>query len=405
MIGFILSLLTAVILFFNPLDYTLPDAKILAALFCVVAFGLFVLYNLTLAFALTPLQKTEQNSTPRLFSLLKKDKHMMGVYAWSVLFLMVSLYLAFDAVWLNHFKKNYLIMIWVIGLGLSLDVYHSLLKRLFAYLSPFENASLFTQLAEDSIRNDNEIGLCEAVDSLTEISTKAISKNGTSLANQGLQELQLILKKFLESSKSISHVEADLESKKIGIKDRISFTLFYILDRVASITEAALSHNLDSVISTANTVLGKMAIHCAKCDLSLVSSPVHFLTKNAKNAMDKGFQDIGVKSSITLLEVSKTIINEVDYTYGDLKDPFFSITNGLEEIIKEIYLHDKDINLKVLTQPFRELRELFKNPKVAEHQDTPVIISNIDRVLGEYASLELVMRTIPPIPEVPEENV
>lgn len=47
--------------------------------------------------------------------------------------------------------------------------------------------------------------------------------------------------------------------------------------------------------------------------------------------------EIGVKASLTLLEVSKSIIEEVDYTYADLKDPFFSIINGLEEIARDTF--------------------------------------------------------------------
>lgn len=405
MIGIILSIIIAGFLIFNPLGAVeVPNSNILGVVLVAVATLILILYCMTIVWTFTPLQKTEQHSTPRLFGLLKKDKYILGVHCWMTIFLLLSYFLAIDALFLNILQKNHVLALWIVTCGITVDVYYSLLKRLMSYLNPFDNVLLFTQMAKESIQNDKELDLCEAVDSLTEIAVKSLHKMGTSLCNQALQEMQIIVKNFLLSSKSIGHTEADIQSKALGIKDRISFTLFYIFDRIALINDEALQKRLEQVVTTVITALGKITIHCAKFDMTLVSYPVHYLSRNAKAAIDKGMLEIGVKASITLLEVSKTIIEEVDYTYSDLKDPFFSITNGLEEIAKGTFLHDKSINLKILTQPFRDLKELFKNPKVINHQDTPVILQNIDRVLSEYDSLELVMKTIPPIPQIPEEQ-
>lgn len=405
MIGTILSMIAAIFLLFNPLPQNgLPGENILGALLMSVATTILVLFFLTIVLSFNPLAKIEQHTTPRLLNLLKKDKHLMGSYCWIMLFVLLSFLLAFDAIFFNSLQKNHLLALWVFIFGVSIDIYHNLLKRLISYLNPFDNVLLFRDMAQDSIQNDKELDLCDAIDSLTEIAVKAEQKMGTSLCNQVLQEMQLIVKNFLSSSKSIGHVEADIQSKALGIKDRISYTLFYVFDRITLINDEALLNRLEQVVSTVITVLGKIAIHCARFDLTLVSYPVHFLSRNAKAALNKGMSEIGVKASMTLFEVSKTIIEEVDYTYADLKDPFFSINNGLEEIAKETFLQDKSTNLKILTQPFRDLKELFQNPKVINHQDTPAILLNIDRVLGEYDSLELVMRTIPPIPDIPEEK-
>lgn len=403
--GTIISLIIAVFLLFHPLAQTAVEhSNILGAIFVLSSTAMLLLYCMTVVLTFTPLQKTEQNSTPRLFGLLKKDRHLLASYGWIVIFVLLSYLLAADAMFLNIFQKNHLLALWVLGLGVTADVYYSLLRRMMAYLNPFDNVLLFTQMAQESIQNDKELELCDALDSLTEIAIKSVHKMGPSLCNHALQEMQLISKNFLSSSKSIGHVEADIQSQALGIKDRISFTLFYIFDRITLIADEALHKRLEQVITTVVSILGKMAVYCAKVDLTLVSYPVHFLSRNVQKAMDQGMSEIGVKASLVLLEVSKTIINEVDYTYADLKDPFFSIINVLEEIAKTTFLKDKNTNLKILTQPFRDLKEFFKNPKVAGHQDTPAIIQNIDRVLGEYDSLELVMRTIPPIPEIPEKG-
>jgi hypothetical protein len=405
MIGTILSVVFAIFLLFNPLsNNTLPNENIIAATMVFIPLGLMLLSCLTIVWTFSPLQNLEQNSSPRLFGLLKNDRYILGSNAWYVFFILLSFIFSVDILLLNNFHKNYLLALWIIGFGISIDIYFLLLKRMMSYLNPFDNITLFTQQAKNSIANDKGLELCDAIDSITEIAVKAVKRNGTSLSNQSLQELQIIVKHFLESSKSIAHVDADAESKALGIKDRISYTLFYVLDRIGLINDEALAKKFEQVITTVVTVLGKIAIHCAKFDLTLVAYPVHYLARIAKTAMGKGLSEIGVKGSITLLEVSRTIIEEVDYTYGDLKDPFNSIIHAMEEIAKETFVMDKDTNLTILTQPFRDLKILFQNPKIVNHQDTPAILQNIDRVLGEYASLELVMKTIPPIPEIPEEQ-
>lgn len=405
MVGVILSIIFAVFVLFNhsPVE-TVPNNHFIGAIITAIAIIVFFLYCMTILWCFSPLQKIEQNSTPRLFSLLKKDKYILGAYFWITFFLLFSFTLTVDAMLFSNLQKNTLLALWIVGLGITIDVYHVLFKRLMSYLNPFDNVQLFTQMAFESIQNDKEIDLIESIDSLTEISIKSLNKLGPSLCSQSLQEMQSIVKQFLSASKSIGHIEADAASKQLGINDRISYTLFYVLDKVALINDEAVQKRFEQVSTTAITVLGKIAINCAKLDLTLVSSPVHFITRCAKVAMNKGMNEIGVKTTITLIEVSKAIIEEVDYTYGDLKDPFFSITNAMEEIAKDTFLRDKSINLKLIIQPFVDLKNLFKNPKVANHQDTPIILQNIDRVLNEYASLELVMRTIPPIPEVPEKT-
>lgn len=400
----LLSLIIAIYLYFNPLPQFAEHAFLFGISIIAVSTFVLFLFFFIITWSFTPLQKTEQNSTPRLFGLLKKDKHLFGIYCWIVIFVLLSFWLAVDAIFLNILQKNHLLGIWILAFGITIDLLYNLTKRMMAYLNPSDNVVLFSQMAQESIQNDQEIDLCDAVDSLAEIGIKSIHRMGPSLCNRVLQELQKIVKNFLSSSKSIGHAEADIQTKALGIKDRISYTLFYIYDRISLINDEALSKRFEQVVTTVITVLGKIIIHCAKFDLTLVSFPVHMLSRNALVAMNRGMSEIGIKASITLLEVSKTIIDEVDYTYADLKDPFFSIINGLEEIAKKTFLQDKSINIKILTQPFLDLKEIFNNPKVMNHQDRPAILQNIDRVLGEYESLELVMKTIPPIPEMPEEK-
>lgn len=58
-----------------------------------------------------------------------------------------------------------------------------------------------------------------------------------------------------------------------------------------------------------------------------------------------------------------------------------------------------------MLRPFQELKELFNNKVMEAHQDTPVIVQNIDRVISEFETLQAVLMTMPPMPNIlPEEE-
>ena len=98
-------------------------------------------------------------------------------------------------------------------------------------------------------------------------------------------------------------------------------------------------------------------------------------------------------------------MNDIDIKYLEIRDPYLSIINGLEVLAKGTFKRDKTTNIAILMQPFKDLKVLFQSEKAKEHQDTPVIMQNIDRVLGEFEALQMVMNTIPPIPDMKDEDI
>jgi hypothetical protein len=405
MIGIFLSALAALFILFTPFTpVSLPNENLLGCLLLITGTTFFVLFCLTIAGSLIPLQKAGQNSTPYLLSLFKRDKYFLGIYSWIVLFALLSYMLALDTLWLNYLQKSHRLALWVFSLGITLDIYYTLLKRLITYLNPLDQVLLFTQIAKESIQKDKKSELCEAVEALTETALISTHHMNPTLCNQALQAMPNIIRNFLSSSKRIAQIAAEARDKNSDMHDHTSYILYYIYERISLINEKALAKKLEQVAATLVAVWGKIVLHCAKFDLTLVNYPLRLLSCHAKAAINQGLPDIGVKASLTLLEISRTILEEIDYTSLNLKDPFFSLINGLEEITQSTFLQDKSINLKILMQPFQDLKGLFNNPKVAAHRDTSLIIKNIDRVLGEYEALELVMKTIPPLPDLPEEK-
>lgn len=404
MIGTIFSILVAAFLLLNPL---LEEASINVTILSVamIAVGTLFLFVVPagIAFSWLPLQKAEQNATPRILEMYRKDTHVRLTTSWLIIFPIATFALAIDALYMHMLDKKVLFAVWIILLGLAIDAAQHLNKRLLNYLNPFAVVEMFTKEAKNSIQNERELDLCHWIDALSEISIKAIQRHSTSLSNASLSEQQEIASLFFQSSKSISHHRQDSQSKELGITDKVSYTMFYLYQRLELEFDKALTNNLEPICSNIIVILGKIAVDAAKYDISMASAPLRFLGKFAKKAQEKDLQETVIKASCTLLEVARAILNDIDITYLEIKDPFFSIVNNLEELAKGAFRHDKTMNISILTQPFVELKQMFNSEKAKNHQDTPAIVQNIDRVLGEFEALQMVLNTLPTIPDIAAE--
>jgi hypothetical protein len=276
-----------------------------------------------------------------------------------------------------------------------------LTKRIQSYFNPFSIVKHFTSEASKAVTLENA-DLLHWIDALTEISIKAVQKTLPSLANETVNSLQGVGSEYLLSERSITH-HGSAERAPGSKVDEVSFTMFYLFQRLELIFDRALSEKIEPVCSNLITALGKIVIDSAKYDLSMTMYPLHYIGKFAKRAQHNDMNIVGEKATCTLLEVSRIIIDEVDLKYQELKDPFFSVIQHLEEIAKETFKQDKTMNINVLIQPFKDLRAMFANEKVATLQDTPIIVADIDRVIAEFNQVELVMKTIPPI-QIKEEE-
>ncbi len=401
--GIILALIASAISFLNiePQSYVALPLTLGFFFFVLVLCHIFIL-----ATAFLPLQKAELDLTPRVFELFRRDKTIKWIHRGIIALALIMLFLLFAPITLPF---NPFILAIVI-LGVTFDLIHGLINRIFNYLNPYKVAEMFTANAKESIMKMRENDLCDSLESLSETSLKSLDRSSASLCNQSLDEMREIMRLFLAGSKSIALSGTDTQAKDSGITDKLSYTLFYFFNRVEIIYQKALDLNFSHVCGSMITLLGKVVLYAAKCDLSLAGYPIHFIGKFCKMAEQKGKSEIALKGSCTLVEVAKKIIDEVEMKYMDLKDPFFTLITQLDEIAKETFKQNRESNINFLTAPFFDLKNLFQSPKVASHPDTPIIIADIDRVIAEWNTLDVVLRTIPPaitegiLPEIDEEK-
>lgn len=399
MLSTLLAILTAAFLIFtSAIQVDATFLPYLGVIMTILSIGIALVTPFLFVLAMTPLQHSAHQFTPRMMELFRTDPGLRWGRAWLFAFPFFTLLIAFDLFVTSSFSQNMMLASWIVLLGISFDVFSMMLKRMIGYQNPDFVVSMCAQEAKRAIQEDREIDLCRWIDSLSEIGSKAIVAQSPSLANEAINQLAPTIKIFLEASQSLAHSTPDKQAQELGISDKISYTLFFTFQRLEGMFDKALKNNFEPVCSNIIANLGKMAISCAKLEFSLASYPIIFIGKFAKKGITPENSDIGLKATYTLLEVGKTIIQETNTAYGDLKDPFVSIVTQMEALAKETFRTNKEINISILTQPLKDLKELFKEEKVAKHPDVPVILQNINNVLGEFEALEMVMRTIPSIP-------
>jgi len=404
MIGTLIGIIIAIFWVLHPLAHE-TNTIFMSAIIVVVAIPILIINFLSQMWAWVPLQKAERNSTPRILEMFRTDKRIIFAGIWLMAFPIISFGLVSDLLYFHQFNPTIVLAVWVILLGITLDILRSHIHRITSYLNPFIVVNLFTQQAKIAISNNKEIDLCHWIDALSEVAVKGIQQHSTSIGNLALNEQQEIATLFLEASKSLAHPDQDTQTKSLGITDKVSYVMIYMYQRIDMVFGKAIHNRLETTCSHIIVVLGKIAISAAKYDVSLASAPLRFLGKCAKIAQDEGFEETTLTALCTFYEVAKTILNDIDLQYYMIKDTFLSIINGMETLAKGDFRRNKEMDLNLLMQPFRDLLVLFDNPKVKNHQDAPIIISNIKRVLGEFEALQMVMATMPKIPVVEPEKV
>ena len=398
MIGSLVGLILGILVTTSALNNeVLPDLQVITTFLAAFPAAIIFAYILVHSWVLIPLQKAEQNNTPRILDMFNKDPLLGFNHLGIIVLPFFSLVIGISANSIHFIPPAYLLGVWLFLMGASVDLLIQFLRRILNYLNPFMVTKLFRQAANRSIRNDKEADLCEWIDALAEVGSRALNKGGLSLCNESLNELREVTRLFLDASKIIGHESQDKQSIALGIKDKVTFTLFYLFQRLEMLFNKALEKRLEPVCSSVLTVFGKVAIDAAKCDITLSSFPLQYIGKLGFDAHQQKLQDIGLKTTCLYIEIAKALLTEIDITYAELQEPFFTIIHHMDDIAKETFKQNKEIPIKALTQPFRDLRTLFSEGKPAAHQDAPMIIADIDRVIVEFDALEMVLRTIPPI--------
>jgi len=143
-----------------------------------------------------------------------------------------------------------------------------------------------------------------------------------------------------------------------------------------------------------------------KFDMELSSLPLHFLENFFQTAKDYELKEVSINSSIILLEMAKSVLHDPDLREGQISTFMFALIEQMERVAKEMFREDKNTPISLLTDPFRELKQLIET-KLPPFPDSEAISADLDRVLIAFQALESVLKSVPNIPgysEAPEEE-
>lgn len=389
---------TLIAIFISIYIYFFAGDRNLASIFTVSVAAAAVLLSFgagALLVSFLPIQKGEQNITPRLSELFRKDFRINGIIAY-----LFSLPLLIFG--LTYLSQPTIPMLILIGIGI--DLLYLLIRRIMDYLNPFQVVNFFKDEAFRSINQDSDETVCNVIESCTEVAVKSIQRQNSALANHSIDTLGAIGENFLISSKSLSHPTQDQSLKEQGIADSLSFVLVFLCQHLESIYTEAFEKKLELVAGYVITTLTKISVYAARTDVSLLTLPLFYINKIAQHAMENGFQDVGIKATIGLANVAESIAKSKDIQYQDLKAPFVSIISTMDMIAKETFRQDKSTKISILVEPFKKLQKMVQSDPIKQHQDQSVIEDQLKLVLNDFATLETVLATMPPLPSLINEE-
>lgn len=253
-----------------------------------------------------------------------------------------------------------------------------------SWVNPYTLLDKVSKKIHQSIADKNLASLCDGIEHLQEFADKGMKQDSLPLVFAALDKELEVGKQFLSDSNTL-----DLP--------QIGYVLQFLFERLKGLFTRGLKENRETVCVKVNTILGKLALHAMKTHPHFTASALALSGKLAEQAVREGYYDVGIKTGLMLIELSRSVANEGDVEAKELQEALLEIVKNLEEISKELYKQNKNTPLEIIKEPLLQLKLVLVGSKNSAHPAVVVAIADIDRVLSEYQELELILKTIPPI--------
>lgn len=389
--GTLVAFVLAGLLVFFPMEPAMTSFPYVAVVMVAAFLLAFGLGNVLTS---ASLQTADRNAVPRIIEVYRRDRRIAIIHACILFWALLSLWLAIVTLSSVPYKTEWVLAVWLVFTGLVLDLAGYLYDRVLQYLNPFAALQILYAQAEREIQQGNDAELCTWIESATDAGVWSLRREGASLANATVDRLRTIVQRYLSwNGRALKSASSDSD-----IQQRASYILHYTCDRLALLYDIALEKRLQTVCSYVVSALGKIALSAAESDPSVVAHPVQYMGQLSRKAVHAGLEGAGLKALSTFVALSKLILSDPLIAQRNLDRTFVPIVHQMEDLAKEGFRRNKDTSLGTLTAPLQDLKKIFENERYATHKDTPTILKEIERVLGDFANLELVLRTIPSIP-------
>lgn len=398
MIGTLFSALIAALLWFYPekSDQAVNTSLLFATILSISALIVFTQIMVSIS-AWNPLARAQEKSLPTLLSTFSHDRLLKGANGFIVLFLFFTFLTLANLSWSEFLPKKGMIIAWTLLFGLSIDVLHFIFKRIQSFLDPLFALEHITNKGKEAIQAENAPKILQAFDTLAEVASKSIQRTEITLADEALDQIHQLTKVYVSAVKSLGH---HLEEKK---SDTIGYTLFFLLGRLGMIFQMTLEKNLEPLAASVIQLAGKVALSAASLDITLAKNPLKLMGKFGLKSQEVGMEDAAKRTLLTSLEIGRSLVQDFDITYLELKDPFLTLISTMRRLSIGMFQEDKSLPIPYLTTPFVEMKNFFNEGKAKTHQDRGVIVQAIDQVLEEFKALQEVLSTLPDLQKLKQE--
>ena len=357
----------------------------------LVAGALFFLMTpLIKGMTMLPLQAASVESSSKALHFARRDMKLNFLTLVWISFALFSFFVA-------AFSSDWLFIIWVIWLGLSIDAIYLYTRFATGYADPYQLVQIFLSKGKKYFGSKHHQELCSVIDGIGEISLKALYQRSIPLTIEGVSTLDRLADSYLEVKGQ--------EASQQGMKEQVNYTLGFLLHRMQLIFDQAAEDRLEVVANQIILSLSKLTMSVARFDMELTSLPLHFLESFFQTAKDYELKEVSINSSIIMLETAKSLLADPELRERQIGTFMFAVIEQMERFAKGMFREDKNTPISLLTDPFRELKLLVES-QLPPFPDSAAIARDLDRVLISFQALESVLKSVPNIPgysENPEE--
>lgn len=263
-------------------------------------------------------------------------------------------------------------------LGVLFLVFFTL--RCKSYLDPYGLLNHLESEAKEVKSPLKQRELCDLIDGVTEVISKALWQRSLGLARSGLTSFQSIMKEYIQGKG-----KADLDS--------VNFTTIYLLERLSLLFDQSLESRLGLLASHIAGETLKVTLPLARFDRGVAALPLYFADQLLKRAREEEALDVVGSIESAEIELAKTLTRSKGLNGVEML--LLTLISSLEELVKENFKRDKQSSIPFLMQPFKELKEECEKSALS---DKDSLINELNRILTEFEALQSVLLAVPNIP-------
>ncbi|MBS0655820.1 MAG: hypothetical protein JSR46_08590 [Verrucomicrobia bacterium] len=332
------------------------------------------------------IQKNQYKTLAAGLTFYLKDRLLAGTFAALLFFFIYSLSLLAFPASLEPF------LVWVFLLGVSFDLVRLCIRRSLRYLQlPFLIGKMEEELVH-AIGNMDEKRAFELLSIVIEACTTAMLKKKIYVATSLLSAIQRLTEVYVQE---LARVELQGRLSPSGeggpsFFDKVNYLCLYVCERLEWMNENAIRGSMRPVAIEIMTTFGRLSLFFSRHSPDLAIHPLRFLLKCAHEAQNIGEQEIVTRSILALSETCKAFIRLSQAKNQSFKGLIFECLSTMEEIVKMVYLQNKEINSALLIQPFAEIGEFMGTKQALTCPDRDEIFNALRRVFVQFQSLQMV---------------